>query len=87
MTGKLHIYDNPEERWLVELRVSYPDVSLEPDGGWGAATAKEAARAALELVMGEDGFQTWWVVTDRQTGATHQFEQVHLEGDDEDEEG
>lgn len=73
MTGP-HIYDDPNERWLVELRVSYPDAAtLRVDG---ATDARSAARSALALVTDEfAGHGTNWVVTDRATGAVTVLEQ------------
>lgn len=69
-----HIYDNPADRWLVELRVSYPE-------DFGISSAAHAAAAALDLILDRGWAGTMWVVTDRTTGAVHQLEQetfVHL---------
>lgn len=66
-----HIYDDPQERWLVELRISYPN----DDGNIGASTPQEAAAAALEMTRDLQCRSTLWVVTDRETGAVYQLEQ------------
>lgn len=75
MGGRLkqHIYDEPEDRWLVELRVSYADSDDVPD-------ARTAAAAALSLTTDLGSCHTVWVVTDRRTGHYVQFEQCDLEG-------
>lgn len=69
-----HIYDEPGERWLVELRVSYPE---RLDGF--VFTFQEAAKAALELTRDEGSADTIWVVTDRLTGEVRQLEQSSFE--------
>lgn len=71
-----HIYDNPEDCWLVELRVSCP-ATISPDGP--AMTAELAAASALAWTRDEGSRSTVWVVTDRATGAVYKLEQRDFE--------
>jgi hypothetical protein len=71
----LHIYDDPNERWLVELRVSYAE-QTEALGNDGLIdTPAKAAAAALALTTDDGAGGTLWVVTDRRTGRIYQLEQ------------
>ncbi len=66
-------YVGPEDRFVVSLVVGYNQEDS------GVRTAKQAARAALQLTLDEGSNDTHWYVFDRKTGVLSLFEQKEIE--------
>jgi hypothetical protein len=71
------IYDDPNDRYIVSLVVTYGDASKGERGG--VHSPLEAAWYALDLTRDAGSGDAVWFVFDRETGHMHAIDQVDIE--------